>query len=162
AREPRDGQARPPRRAVRDSRLCLGGRRRPRLGRIIRLPAHAVVAGRSAGRRGDRGLDRAAAVVRRHRRRGGDLVRPHRAGGAAAERLLVNRHPAVKAIAPRFSLYDVYPDIAFPGGVHLTWFTENWARLNRTLDANRLPDDVPWYLRLAIVGVRPVDEDRDG
>jgi len=82
--------------------------------------------------------------------------------GTAAEMLLVNRHPAVKAIAPRFSLYDVYPDIAFPGGVHLTWFTENWARLNRTLDANRLPDDVPWYLRLAIVGVRPVDEDRDG
>ncbi len=27
--------------------------------------------------------------------------------GTAAEMLLVNRHPAVKAIAPRFSLYDV-------------------------------------------------------
>src|SRR5262245_24875877 len=82
--------------------------------------------------------------------------------GTAAEMLLVNRHPAVKAIAPRFSLYDVYPDIAFPGGLHLTWFTETWARLNRALDANLLPDDVPWYTRLAIRGVRPVDEDRDG
>jgi len=82
--------------------------------------------------------------------------------GTAAEMLLVNRHPAVKAIAPRFSLYDVYPDIAFPGGVHLTWFTETWARLNHALDANLLPDDVPWYMRLAIRGVRPVDADRDG
>ncbi len=82
--------------------------------------------------------------------------------GTAAEMLLINRHPAVKAIAPRFSLYDVYPDVAFPGGIQLAWFTETWARLNRDLDANRLPSDVPWYARLAISGVRPVDEDRDG
>jgi putative CocE/NonD family hydrolase len=82
--------------------------------------------------------------------------------GTAAEMLLINRHRAVKAIAPRFSLYDVYPDIAFPGGIQLVWFTEAWARLNRTLDANRLPSDVPWYGRVAISGVRRVDEDRDG
>ena len=82
--------------------------------------------------------------------------------GTAAEMLLINRHPAVKAIAPRFSLYDVYPDVAFPGGIQLAWFTETWARLNHDLDANRLPSDVPWYARLAIIGVRPVDEDRDG
>jgi predicted acyl esterase len=59
---------------------------------------------------------------------------------------------------PEFSLFDVYTDIAFPGGVQLAWFTGNWARLNRALDSNRLPDDVPWYARLAIKGVRPVDE----
>ena len=82
--------------------------------------------------------------------------------GTAAEMLLVNRHPAVKAVAPRFSLFDVYTDIAFPGGVQLAWFTGNWARLNRALDSNRLPDDVPWYARLAIKGVRPVDEDTNG
>jgi len=82
--------------------------------------------------------------------------------GTAAEMLLINRHPAVKAIAPRFSLYDVYPDVAFPGGIHLAWFTEAWARLNRDLDANRLPSDVPWYARLAISSVRSVDEDGDG
>jgi len=82
--------------------------------------------------------------------------------GTAAEMLLVNRHPAVKAIVPRFSLYDVYADIAFPGGVQLAWFTKNWARLNRTLDSNHLPEDLPWYARWAIKGVRPVDEDPDG
>jgi hypothetical protein len=82
--------------------------------------------------------------------------------GTAAEMLLVNRHPAVKAVAPRFSLFDVYADIAFPGGVQLAWFTSNWARLNRALDSNRLPGDLPWYARLAIKGVRPVDGDTSG
>jgi len=46
--------------------------------------------------------------------------------------------------------------------VQLAWFTENWARLNRALDSNHLPEETPWYARLAIKGVRPVDEDPDG
>lgn len=56
--------------------------------------------------------------------------------GTCAEMLMVNRHPAVRAVVPRFSLYDVYADIAFPGGVHLSWFTETWAAINRALDDN--------------------------
>src|SRR5262245_11083889 len=56
--------------------------------------------------------------------------------GTCAEMLLVNRHPAVRAIAPLFSLHDVYADIAFPGGVHLAWFTEQWGRFNALLDRN--------------------------
>ncbi len=58
--------------------------------------------------------------------------------GTTADMLLVNGHPAVRAIAPRFSLFDVYTDIAFPGGIHLAWFTEQWSRFNRHLDANAL------------------------
>lgn len=58
--------------------------------------------------------------------------------GTAAELLLANRHPAVRAVAPRFCLFDVYADVAFPGGIHLTWFTEQWGRFNRALDANAL------------------------
>lgn len=58
--------------------------------------------------------------------------------GTAAEFLLANAHPAVRAVAPRFSLFDVYSDVAFPGGIHLSWFTEQWSRFNRELDANRL------------------------
>jgi uncharacterized protein len=58
--------------------------------------------------------------------------------GTCADFLLANAHPAVRAIAPRFSLFDVYPDVAFPGGIHLTWFTEQWSRFNRELDDNRL------------------------
>ena len=56
--------------------------------------------------------------------------------GTAAEFLLVNRHPAVLAVAPRFSLFDVYADVAFPGGMHLSWFTEAWGRANAALDRN--------------------------
>jgi uncharacterized protein len=58
--------------------------------------------------------------------------------GTTADFLLVNCHPAVRAIAPRFSLFDVYPEVAFPGGIHLTWFTEQWSRFNHELDDNRL------------------------
>ncbi|WP_114137935.1 CocE/NonD family hydrolase, partial [Klebsiella pneumoniae] len=46
--------------------------------------------------------------------------------GTSAELLLVNQHPAVRVIAPRFSLFDVYTDIAFPGGIHAAWFTDTW------------------------------------
>ncbi|MCC7535800.1 MAG: CocE/NonD family hydrolase [Deltaproteobacteria bacterium] len=58
-------------------------------------------------------------------------------GGTAAEMLLGNRHPAVVAAMPRFSLFDVYTDVAFPGGIHLEWFTRQWARFNQALDRNR-------------------------
>jgi putative CocE/NonD family hydrolase len=59
--------------------------------------------------------------------------------GTCAEMLLVNRHPAVRAIAPMFSLHDVFRDVAFPGGVHLSWFTEAWSTYNAALDANDFP-----------------------
>lgn len=58
--------------------------------------------------------------------------------GTTAEMLLVNRHPAVKAAAPRFSLFDTYADVAFPGGIHLAWFTALWSTFNQALDAGEL------------------------
>lgn len=45
--------------------------------------------------------------------------------GTAAEMLLTTKHPAIKAISPRFSLFDCYTDVAFPGGIHLNWFTKS-------------------------------------
>jgi putative CocE/NonD family hydrolase len=81
--------------------------------------------------------------------------------GTSAELLQVNNHRAVKAVAPLFSLFDAYTDIAFPGGVHLSWFTENWGRLNALLDRNLLPPEAEKY-KLLVTGVRPVDEDKDG
>ena len=82
--------------------------------------------------------------------------------GTAAEFLLAISNPALKAIAPRFSLYDAYTDIAFPGGIHNSWFTRSWAEGNIALDSNELPAGVPLLSRLAAAGVRPVDEDPDG
>lgn len=58
--------------------------------------------------------------------------------GTTAEMLLVNGHPAVRACAPRFSLYDTFADVAFPGGIHLAWFTELWSLFNRALDAGEI------------------------
>jgi putative CocE/NonD family hydrolase len=78
-------------------------------------------------------------------------------GGAAAEMLLVNQHPAVKAIAPLFSGFDLYPDLAFPGGIHLTWFTRTWTYINNQLDQNLLPFS-GWLAKLLVSGVKPVDE----
>ena len=79
-------------------------------------------------------------------------------GGAAAEMLLVNQHPAVKAVAPLFSGFDLYPEIAFPGGIHLTWFTETWTYINNQLDHNKLPF-AGWMAKLFVRGVQPVDAD---
>ena len=79
-------------------------------------------------------------------------------GGAAAEMLLVNRHPAVKAAAPLFSGFDLYPEIAFPGGIHLASFTRTWTYINNRLDQNVLPFG-GWVAKLFVRGVKPVDEE---
>lgn len=79
-------------------------------------------------------------------------------GGASAELLLANRHPAVKASAPMFSGFDLYPEIAFPGGVHLTWFTKTWSYINHELDSNALPF-AGWLTKWLVRGVAPVDHD---
>ena len=80
--------------------------------------------------------------------------------GASAELLLVNQHPAVKAVAPMFSGFDLYPEIIYPGGIHLSWFTNTWYHITKSLDHNALPFG-GWFGTLAIQGVYPVDEDHD-
>lgn len=99
--------------------------------------------------------------------------------GTAAELMATLGHPALRACAPRCSLYDVYTDIAFPGGLRLEWFTSAWTRANQALDAGR-PEIMiagaiaaarPWllagvprraleaFVRLIFRRVRPVDGD---
>ncbi len=80
--------------------------------------------------------------------------------GGTAEMLLVNQHPAVKAIAPMFAGFDIYSEIAFPGGIHLNWFTETWSYINNRLDHNELPFG-GWIADLMVAGVHPVDKDAD-
>lgn len=78
-------------------------------------------------------------------------------GGTTAELLLVNRHSAVTAIVPQFSLFDAYSDIVFPGGIRLTWFIKNWGQAIGAMDRNEIAEQQ----RQQLVGVRPVDEDSD-
>jgi uncharacterized protein len=84
--------------------------------------------------------------------------------GSCAEVLLANQHPAVKASAPQFALFDAYSDISFPGGILLSSFTVSWGNLSRVLDTNYIPSltaVLPGFVRSSYHGVRPVDEDGD-
>ena len=69
--------------------------------------------------------------------------------GTASEFLMTLDHPALKAIAPRFALFDVYEDIAFPGGIPLTGFTKHWSAFNTALDRNRFDEVMALLLTLS-------------
>jgi uncharacterized protein len=80
--------------------------------------------------------------------------------GTAAVMLLGRGHPAVRAAVAEFSLFDLYADVAYPGGIHLESFTREWERTNDVLDRNRPGPVAPgWIARVALRGVRPVDDD---
>ncbi len=82
--------------------------------------------------------------------------------GGSAEFLLVNRHPAVKVVAPEFTFFDAYADLAFPGGIWLQSFSTAWQTLNRALDTNyrkSFTTLMPRVVRSSYHGVRPVDGD---
>jgi putative CocE/NonD family hydrolase len=57
-----------------------------------------------------------------------------------------------------FCLYDVYDDIAFPGGILLRGFVKPWSEANNRMDRN-----VPPSKKAAkfLKGVLPVDDDKD-
>jgi len=81
--------------------------------------------------------------------------------GSTAHLLAATGHPAVRAVVPRFALYDSYADVAAPGGVPLDHFLENWAAINWALDGHPERGTVPLLVPLA-GSVRPVDDDDDG
>jgi len=82
--------------------------------------------------------------------------------GSTAHLLAATGHPAVRAVVPRFALYDSYADVAAPGGVPLDHFLENWAAVNWALDGHPDRGTVPLLVPLDGLGVRPVDADTDG
>ncbi len=75
--------------------------------------------------------------------------------GTTAHLLASTGHPAVKAVVPRFALFDPLHHIASPGGVPLDWFIENWNSTNWHLDGH--PDRATAPPLMPLNGrVRPV------
>lgn len=54
--------------------------------------------------------------------------------GTTAELILLTKHPALKACIPRSNIYDLYADMAFPGGVRQGPFVKVWGITTRSLD----------------------------
>jgi putative CocE/NonD family hydrolase len=77
--------------------------------------------------------------------------------GVLARLLIGTGHPALKAVAPRFSGWDVYEDIFLPGGLLARSLLHDWSRLVSALDRGRLTDVFGWSAGMLTGGVRAVD-----
>jgi putative CocE/NonD family hydrolase len=82
--------------------------------------------------------------------------------GTTAEMTATNVHPAIKAVAPEFSLFDAYTDVGFPGGIHMSEFTKKWSVGNAAIDKDEVRKLLKGMEGLVLKGVKRVDEDRDG
>ena len=51
---------------------------------------------------------------------------------------LAHRHKAVKAAVLRYPFWDLYNDVACPGGVPMKLFVERWTEVTTGLDSNNL------------------------
>lgn len=80
--------------------------------------------------------------------------------GSTAHYLLGSGVEGVKSAAPMEYEFDVYTDVALPGGIFNTAFIQEWNASNQRLDSNRPSSLFPWLVRLLVKGVRPVDSDR--
>ena len=84
--------------------------------------------------------------------------------GAAACFLASTGHPAVKAIAPLFSVSDIYNEQLFPGGMLSRVWSKNYDELMVALDHND-PEKIarfPYFNDPRLSGPQPVDDDVDG
>lgn len=80
--------------------------------------------------------------------------------GSTAHYLLGSGVKGIKSAAPMAYEFDVYTDVALPGGIFNTAFIQEWNESNRLLDNNHMSSLFPWTARLFVKGVRPVDSDR--
>jgi putative CocE/NonD family hydrolase len=82
--------------------------------------------------------------------------------GTTAILLTATGRKAVKGVIPQQFEFDVYTDIALPGGIFNETFIDTWSSGNENLDSNKLPEwfPIPWIMRWMLKGVRPVDSDR--
>jgi putative CocE/NonD family hydrolase len=84
--------------------------------------------------------------------------------GAACDFLASTGHPAVKAIAPLFAVWDTWTDNYYPGGLLIKRLAKVYDELMLTLDHDRrdLRAQFSYCANPALLGPMPVDEDRDG
>ncbi len=80
-------------------------------------------------------------------------------GGNVADLVQVLDHPALVAVAPRFTDYDLYEHLLFPGGAPNELFTRVWGELTAALDRGEAEVDPETQRRIA---TRWVDGDADG
>ncbi len=80
--------------------------------------------------------------------------------GATALRLASTGVAQVKAVVPQEIEFDVYADVAMPGGILNESFMHAWDESNRRLDAGKSSSLFPLLVRPLIKGIRPVDADR--
>jgi putative CocE/NonD family hydrolase len=86
------------------------------------------------------------------------------APGMAALWLAASGHPAVRAVAPLWTAFDVYAS-THPGGSTISTFVSEIGDGMRAIDENRLDALIPdsaAHLRAGLHGLRRVDEDTDG
>jgi putative CocE/NonD family hydrolase len=84
--------------------------------------------------------------------------------GAAADFVASTGHPAIKAIAPLFAVWDTYGDHYYPGGMLLNRLAQTYDELMIGLDHDRreLLGKFAYYKDPHLRGPAPVDEDRGG
>ena len=76
--------------------------------------------------------------------------------GITALYLAINQNPAVKAIAPMYSVYDIYDDIALPGGIFMQDFIKEYGGFCEALDHDKLTLNKGFMAKLVVKGVEPV------
>ncbi|TPG44286.1 CocE/NonD family hydrolase [Roseomonas nepalensis] len=84
--------------------------------------------------------------------------------GAASDFLASTGHPAVKAIAPLFAMWDTWQDHYYPGGVFLNRLSQSYDNLMVAMDHDRrdLLRNIAYYANPDLRGPAPVDEDPGG
>lgn len=79
-------------------------------------------------------------------------------GATAAELLLANQNPAVKACVPRSGIFDLYSYVLYPGGICQGPFVDVWGFTTRSLDNNNY--EVFGGKAKFVTGIHPVQADR--
>ena len=84
--------------------------------------------------------------------------------GAAACFLASTGHPAVKAVAPMFAVWDTWTDYFYPGGLLLTSALKEYNELREAMDLDQREKlrTYAYYANAHLNGPAPTDADSDG